>query len=206
MAADGQEMVNSKMSRAGVFGTEGGKKISRKFEDSTKDQKKFLTDMFGSPICKIELDADGKEVKRTVVAGRGPVSVLDTGLVANCRFFHPWYSPGDEWRLNQEISSGENVAKGPVTYKKMPAGKAGLQVVKMIGTLTADGVKDSDGDTVKDSKFTVSGEQTYDTTRKEWVAGKLRMDVAFKMARDDKEVGAAKGEMTMTFEMLPDKK
>jgi hypothetical protein len=206
MAVDGQETMNTRMSRAGVFGTQAGRRIDKKLEDAPEDKQKFLTDLFGSPICKIEMDESGKEIKRTIVAGRAAVPVLATGLIANSTFFHPWFSSEDEWRIDQEISSAENLAKGPVTYKKTPGGKAGLQVVKVTGTLTADGGRDSDGHMVKDSKFTVAGEQTYDTTRKEWVAGKLTMDMAFKVTRNEKEVGSAKGAMTMTFKLLPDRK
>lgn len=204
---DGEEMMNAQMSRAGLFGTKAGQKIDVKFEDAPEDKKKMLTDMFGSPICKIELDALGREINRTVVAGRGVVAVLDRGIIANCTMFHPWYAPDqDEWKAYIAIGTVESVANGTVTYKKVPGGKAGLQLVKLNGTLTDDDHTDRHGNTIIDRKYTVAGEQSYDTTRKEWVTGNLTMDIYFKLARNDKELGTAKGTATATFEMLPEKK
>jgi hypothetical protein len=204
---DGEEMMNAKMSRAGASITKAGQKIDIKFEDAPEDKKKILTDMFGSPICKIELDAIGREVNRTVVADRGLPAMLDNGAIANCTMFHPWYAPDqDEWKAYIGISTVESVAKGTVTYKKAPGGKAGLQLVMLKGTLTDDDHTDRHGNTIIDRKYTVAGEQTYDTTREEWVTGRVTMDIYFKLARNDKELGTAKGTATATFEMLPEKR
>jgi len=202
-----QEMMDVKMNRDGISGTKAGKKFEVKLENAPEPQQMMLTDTFDSPICKLETDEAGKELKRTVIAGRGASGVLDNGLVANCMMFHPWYeSDKDEWRADVEVSAGETSVKGPLAYKKMPGGKGGQQIVKVSGTLTADGVKDRKGNTIKDGKYTITGQQTYDTTRKEWVAGQWSMDIAFAMTRNDKELARAKGTMAVTFEMLPEKK
>ena len=92
-----------------------------------------------------------------------------------------------------------------MTYTKIPGGKGG-QAVKVAGTLTADNVKGQGGTMIKDGKYKVTGEQTYDTERKEWVAGKLTMDVSFQMTDGTKVVATAKGEMDVTFGLLPAKK
>ena len=206
IVGDGEEVMDTKMSRAGTFGTKAGQKADVKFEDAPKHLKTMLTDTFGSPICKIEVDATGKEVKRTVVAGRGAAVLLDNGMIANCTMFHPWYSADkDEWQAVMEAGTDNGVVSGKVTYTKVPGGKGG-QAVKVKGTLAADGVKGKDGSTLKDGKFPVTGEQTYDPTRKEWIAGKLTMDVSFKLAEHDKDLATAKGTMVFTLEMLPEKK
>jgi hypothetical protein len=206
VVADGEEMINAKMSRAGMFGTKAGRKADVKFEDAPRQLKTMLTDTFGSPICKIEVDETGKETKRTVVAGPGAALLLDYGMIANCTMFHPWYAADkDEWQAVVEVGTDNGVASGKLTYTKIPGGKGG-QVVKVKGTLTADGVKGKDGSTIKDGKYVVSGEQTYDPVRKEWVAGKLTMDVSFKLTEDKRDLGSAQGTMVVTFEVLHPKK
>jgi hypothetical protein len=205
-AAGGKEMLNAKMSRAGFVGGKGGNKTEVKTEDAPEQLKAMLTDSFGSPICKVELDAAGKEVKRTIVAGPGAKTLIDTGMVANATLFHPWYPVDkDEWQDKMEVSTGNGLASGKVTYTKIPGGKDG-QAVKVAGTLAADGVKTDNGFTVKDGKYVVSGRQTYDATRREWIAGSLTLDISFKLTNGTEMLGSAKGTMTVTFEMLPAQK
>jgi hypothetical protein len=206
-AAQGtKELMNVKMSRTGFLDSKDGKKTEVKIEDAPEQLKRLLTDSFGSPLCKIELDETGKEVKRTVVAGPGATVMIDTGMVTNAMLFHPWYPASkDEWQTDMEVSTGNGVATGKVTYTKVAGGTSG-QAVKVSGTLSADGVKGMGGLIIKDGKYKVTGEQTYDTERKEWIAGKLTMDISFKMSDGTKVIGTAKGELVATFKMLPEKK
>ena len=114
-------------------------------------------------------------------------------MIANTTLFHPWYAADkDEWQADMEVSTGQGLASGKVTYTKVPGGKGG-QAVKVSGTLTAEGVKGAGGTTIKEGKYVVTGEQTYDTTRKEWVAGKLALDISFKVAKGDTPVGVRQG-------------
>ena len=197
-----QEMMNAKMSRAGFIDTKGGRTTEIKTADAPAQLKQLLTDSFDTPLCNIELDADGKEVKRTVVAGPGATTLIDSGMIANARMFHPRYAADqDEWQAEVEVSSGNGLATGQVTYKKIPGGKGG-QAVKVSGTLTADGVKGAGGMTINEGTYRVAGEQTYDPERKEWVKGNLTMDVAFKMTQGINK-GTAKGVMDVTFSLVP---
>lgn len=200
----GTELMNARMSRAGFNDIKDGKTV--KLEDAPDQLKKLLTDSFGTPVCKLELDAIGKEAKRTILAGPGASQMIDSGMIANALLFHPWY-PADqnEWQANMEVSSGQGLASGQATYTKIPGGKGG-QAVKVSGTLTADGVKGPNGLTVKDGKYVVTGEQTYDPARKEWIAGKMTMDVSFKMFQGNTAIGTAKGPLLLNFEMLSAKK
>jgi hypothetical protein len=206
---EGKEVMDTKMSRAGMFGTAQGKSIDLRFEDAPEARKRQLTDSFGSPLCKIELDESGNETKRTVVAGPGASVVIDTGTVANCTLFHPRYAAdADEWRSDAEVSIGHGLAKGTLTYKKSPGGKGGKQTVKVTGTLAADGVKlpGGGGVVVDEGRYAVKGEQTYDPDRREWVAGRLAMDVSFKLTRNGQDLGTAKGTLTATFEVVEGRK
>ena len=205
VAAGGQEQMNAKMSRAGFSQVKDGKRTEVKTEDAPAPLKKMLTDSFGTPVCKVEVDAAGREVKRTVVAGPGAAALINSGMIANATMFHPWYAPDrDEWQADMQVSSGHGLAAGKVTYTKVPGGKGG-QAVKVTGTLTSPGLKGKGGLTLTEGKYTVSGEQTYDPGRKEWVAGRLTIGLDMKLT-DGTQVTSGKGEMSVTFEMLPDKK
>jgi hypothetical protein len=201
-AMGGKEMMNAKMTRDGFTDSAGGRKKEIKTAEANEQLKKILTDSFGTPVCKIELDAEGREVKRTVVAGAGAATLIDSGMIANARMFHPSYpADKDEWEDTMEVSTGNGLASGKVAYKKVPGGKGG-QAVKVSGTLTADGVKGTGGITINEAAYKVDGEQTYDTERKEWVKGHLTMDIAFKMTHAGRK-GTAKGSMDVTFGLLP---
>jgi hypothetical protein len=205
VVAGGQDVMNAKMSRAGFTEMKGGKATEVKIEDAPEQLKKMLTDSFGTPICKIEVDAAGKEVKRTVVAGAGAAALIDSGMIANATMFHPWYrGDRDEWQADLQVSTGNGLVTGKVTYTKIPGGKGG-QAVKVAGTITADGIKLTGGVTVNNGKYTIKGEQTYDPVPGEWVAGNMTMDLDFKLTAGTKVI-PAKGEMAVTFELLPEKK
>jgi hypothetical protein len=194
-ALDGTERENTKMSRTGFEDANRGKTI--KLEEAPDQLKKLLSNLFGTPVCELEVDAAGKELKRTILAEPGAAQIIEQGgMIANTLLFHPWYSTDtNEWQARMEIGTGQGgVAGGNVTYTKVTSGK-GVQAVKVSGTLTTDGAKVPTG-----LKYVVSGEQTYDISLGEWVAGKLTMDVTI-----DSPERAAKGQgqMLCTLEMLP---
>jgi hypothetical protein len=201
----GQEVMNARMNRAGFTNAAGGQKAEVKTETAPAELKRMLTDSFGAPVCKLEVDATGKEVKRTMLAGPGAAQLVDSGMVANATLFHPPYlADKDEWQAEVAVGTGNGVAAGKLTYTKVPGGKGG-QAVKVSGTLSADGQKVAGGLAIKGSKYAVAGEQTYDPARKEWVAGRLTMDLAMTLAKEAQDVGSAKGEMVITFAAKPAK-
>lgn len=192
---DGTERENTKMSQTGFEDGKRGMKV--KLEEAPDQLRKLLSQLFGTPVCELEVDANGKELKRAILAEPGAAQIIEQGsMLANALLFHPWYSADrNEWQGRMEIGTGQGgVASGNVTYTKTPSGK-GVQVVKVSGTLTTDGAK-----VPKGSKYVVSGEQTYDISLGEWVAGKLTMDVT----TDSPETAVkGQGQMVCTFEMLP---
>jgi hypothetical protein len=205
---DGAESMNNFMSRAKVVQSANGATEEIPFEKASDELKKTLQDSFDVPVCKIQVDEAGKEVKRNVVAGPGARSLVDNGMIANALLFHPpFHADKDEWQADAEISLGSGgFVKGKLTYKKMQGGKAG-QAVKVTGTLTNDNFKlPGSPAAMKNVRYVVNGEQTYDPDQKEWIAGKLSLDVSYQMVADDKPVGMAKGTMAVTLEKLPAKK
>ena len=96
---NGKEVSNTTLSRAGLFNHRAGEKSDITYEDAPEPIREMFRDLFDSPICEIEVDAVGKEIKRKVLAGRGAAGIVNDGFIANCTMFHPWYSPDkDEWQ------------------------------------------------------------------------------------------------------------
>ncbi|MCS6864937.1 MAG: hypothetical protein RMJ56_06100 [Gemmataceae bacterium] len=205
MKAGQQQLMKTTMSRAGMFGTQAGQKLNIPFDEAPEQLQTMLRDTFESPLCKIEVDANGKEIKRTILAKPGAKVAIDTGMIANATFFHPPYlADQDEWQTESSVSAGQGLATGTVTLKKVPGGQGG-QAVQAKGLLKADNVKADNGGTIKDAKYNLQGTLLYDTNRKEWTAGTVDIDVTFQVVTGNQTVDA-KGTMKLKFEALPAKK
>lgn len=205
MKAGDQERMNVTISRAGMSGIENGQKFDQKYDDAPEKLREMLRDTFDAPVCTLEVDADGREVKRTVSVKPGARQALDAGMIANTTLFHPRYAADkDEWTADGAVSAGQGEAAGKLTYTKINGDKAG-QAVKVAGTLKADGLTVKGG-TIKEGKYTVTGTQTYDPKIQEWIAGELNIDLSLIVDPGNKQLATGKGKMKLTFEMLPEKK
>jgi hypothetical protein len=59
---DGEEIMNSTMSREKFqFKGKGKEDANFSFENAPEQQKKILADSFGTPLCRLEVDENGKE-------------------------------------------------------------------------------------------------------------------------------------------------
>jgi len=204
---DGKQSMNTFMSRAKFANTKDDQTKEVLFEKAPDQLKKLLRDCFDAPVCKLQLDESGKEVKRTVVAGPGAKVLVENGVIANALLFHPPYMGGQKkWSAPAEITMGNGgFAKGELTYE-VAGGKNG-QAFKVSGTLSKDKYKLPDGPlTIENAKYLVSGQQNYDPAQREWVSGKLKIDVSFEMTDGDKSVASAKGTIVASFEALAPKK
>src|SRR5271165_6184592 len=86
---DGKERIDALMSRERVRTVKDGKveeDVAR--QDMTERQRKAMDEMFGTPLCKIEIDEEGKELKRTVIPGPAANVFAPNGGIANTRLFH----------------------------------------------------------------------------------------------------------------------
>jgi len=89
----------------------------------------------------------------------------------------------------------------PVTYTRAGKGKHG-HLFKVSGTLTRDEINEPDkGTTLRDVRYTVRGEQTYDPTQREWVSGKMTLDMSFTVD-NGKSKTPMKGRMELKFERV----
>ncbi|OWK43993.1 hypothetical protein [Fimbriiglobus ruber] len=198
-------VMDLKMGRAGMFGTMQGKELNIKFEDAPDELKTLLKDSFDAPLCKNEVDENGVVTSEKIVAGPGSKTLVETGMIANSSFFHPpFFAAKNEWQSVNGVGVGKGVASGKLKYTKIAGAKEGFQTVSVAGTLNADGLKLENGGTVKKGNYKITGTQTYDLKRKEWVDGKVKIDLEFDYELN-KVVGAGKGKMTLDFSVV-DKK
>src|SRR5262249_50189593 len=94
---DGRVLMNTTMSRAGLKNLTPGKENEVAFEDAPAKLQQMLRDSFGTPVCKLEVDGNGKELKRRIVAGAGARDLVHHGAVANALLFHAMF-PSDRDR------------------------------------------------------------------------------------------------------------
>lgn len=205
---DDIQTMNIFMSREKFENMERGQTDVVPFEEAPDELKKILQDSFGVPVYKMQVDGNGKELKREVVAGPGAKDIIEQGVIANARLFHaPFMRAQDKWSAATEITMGNGgFANGELTYKKAAGGKGG-QAVKVSGTLTNEGFKVAGTPvSIKEAKYVIDGMQTYDPAQREWISGNLDVDVFFVMTAGNKPLATAKGTMVFSVDKLQTKK
>jgi hypothetical protein len=205
---DGREVIHMVMNKARMLLKQKGelvKDISR--DNASAEERQRMDGMFGKPTITYTTDKDGRELKRSLSTAPGAEEARDYGAANSLRLFHPpFYAGKDNWRAPCEVSMGNKaLVRGELTYEKLrPADPTKLVKVKVSGTLSNKEAKQGPV-TAKDVVYKVKGEQTYDVERKQWVSGKLVMDVSFSLEAGGRQLGTATGEMTATLTALPTK-
>ena len=202
---DGKTLMDVFMSGEEFRAIEGGKTNVVPIQQAPDGLKKLLQDAFSKPVCKLEVDPNGKETKRILLVGDAAKQLVDNGLIANPILFHPpFMREAGKWKAGAEMTMGNGgFARGQLDYQKA-TGSAAAKVVKVSGTLTNESVKQPNSPlAIKNAKYVVLGEETYDTVQKEWVSGKLAIDATFDMAEGDKAIGGAAGTMVLNFTEVP---
>lgn len=206
VTVDGNEVMNQTSSRDKLVQVAGGVTTETKYADAASEVKSMLKDTFGTPLCIREVDKNGKEVKREIVAAPGAKATIDNGMVANAIFFHDSYF-GDlpKWESQTEISMGNGgYVGGKLTLAKDASAP---QVFKVTGTLTNDKFPlPGQPVTLVGSKYVVTGEQTYDPARGNWAKGKRKIDITADMEIGGSKFADMKGVMKVDFERLEAKK
>lgn len=198
---NGKEMMATSMSHDKVSVKQGGQTTEILYKDAPEQLKTTMQDSFGVTVFKRLVNEQGLEASHETTAKPGAKDLVDNGIIVNGLLFHPLPPTGKaEWDAETQVSMGNGgYAKGKLTYKKVD-GKPG-EVYAVSGTLTND-LHERAGSpvSVKNAKYVVSGEQTYEPVQKEWVSGKLQMEVAFEMSAQNKVMGTAKGSMEASME------
>jgi hypothetical protein len=215
LVTDGATVYENAMSGKRFFRKQAGQKtVDMAVDDAPERAKTILRETFGKPLVELELDAAGKEVKRTVVMGEAARGAAP-GLVDNLLFLNPPPPAGREAWESDAALSGEGVGfKGRLSYKKAAAA-TGPQTYAVSGTLTNPAPKPPEGKppegandppaATKASTCVVTGEHTFDPVRRQWVAARLKVDMSIQNP-PGRPVTTTTGTMVLTLEAAPEKK
>jgi len=163
---------------------------------------------FGAPVCTYEVDAEGKETKRSVPPKLAKSSIVQTGQITNARLFHTAFPANKaSWDAPAEVSGGSGIsASGDLHYERQEdkALPDNLVRVKVSGTLIPKGKQN--GLDMLNGKYEVKGYQIYNKTKREWTSGELQLQVSFDLFQEKNKVASAKGTMAISLsERKPEK-
>ena len=201
---DGQELMNTFMSREKFIDIKNGKKNEIAYEEGREELKTVLRESFDTPLCKLVTDKNGEE-RVTIITKPGAKGLLDNGIIANALLFHSRFpTDKNQWQSTREISMGNGgFAKGTLTYIKQARDRTRQTLVKVSGIFTKDAFKLPDSPLrIKNARYVVNGSQTYDTARGEWVSGKLSFKISFQMTNNELPLATAEGNMQITLKMI----
>jgi len=203
LQSNAMEMMDSFMSREKFTNTFQGKTDEVAVDQAPPALKSMLEDSFGAPLVKLQVDKEGKELKREVVAGPGASAIVENGMIANAMLFHGPFPQGrKQWESEMQISMGNGgFAKGTLTFVQTKGNN-----YKVSGELSNEffqqpGVPVA----IKNAHYVVTGDETFDPADNDWGSGKFNIDVAFDLAAEKETIGKAKGKMVVTFEKLAEK-
>lgn len=170
-------------------------------EAHASDEQKKQMSIFGIVLYRYQTDAEGKELARFVTVGKDSKALVDNGLIANARLFHVPFSPTKQrWTAPADINAGSGcLVHGELSYEKSKGAKDMPVRVKVAGMLSRKEFNLPGGITMKNIRYQVRGEQTYDPKAREWVAGKLEVVSEFDLSRQDQKLGSGAGTMTITL-------
>ena len=212
---DGKEQSEYQMSRDRFLAKDKGKTtIDVKEKEANERLREMLRDSFGSMLCKIQVDDDGREVNRTIVARPGAKSLVDNGSIDSMRFFHSvFFGDKERWKSSRQVGVGNGaLVKGDLSFEKVLSqkrenGKEASQVqVKVSGVLKNDGFKTPDAPVNLKSTalLRIKKEQVFDRKLKEWVSGELVGRLSMEFYEGDKKVGTGAGTMLIKLELRTD--
>jgi hypothetical protein len=198
ISSEGRTLMNSRMNRQGATFQQGPKDETRIAADQATSALKQLLDQFGSPLARITRDAEGAEQAREVLIDKDS-SLVENGVIDSTQIFDVRFPvKEDEWESKVKLSMGNGqFAQGTLRYKKAGTAPEGQVTVEVAGELKAEG-KLGLGE-IKNGKYRVTGQQTYDPARKLWSAGNLSIDVSLSMESGGHEAGTASGIMKIAL-------
>ena len=168
-------------------------------EDANPVLKQLLEHSFDRPLCQLEVDKNGKEKSRKMVAGSGAKELIDAGMIDNILMFHiPYYSSQKRWFVLREYKLGKDISvKGQVAFEKAKSLSPKEPHYTISGSLKGDYKHGNIA--VKDAVYKVSGHQIYSLEKGEWLSGKHRLNIRYHVFHNGKKAASARGLMVLTL-------
>jgi hypothetical protein len=209
---NGTLLMDSMMTHDRFYFKQADKDAVDLTRDNFNDGLKVLTDAYGSPLCTITIDENGREVKRVETSNPGADNMKQNGFIANMRMFHaPFVAAEKSWKAPGVFSMGNGgYARGELEYSKVGEPEDspdGPRVkVKVSGILTCAEHKPPNNPlTTKNARYEVEGTQIYAVKIRDWESGELNIKISAKLnANEGAEVnGEMNGTMKARLERLP---
>lgn len=143
-------------------------------EKAPVELKQMLKDSYDNVLYSYNADQDGKASEGKLHAKAGAQKLVDDGQVQNALVFHaPFPKDQNRWEAPVKIGMGEGgFAAGTLSYEKA---KISDRYVEVIVTGKAEAKLDKPYTRV--ATYEIKGKQYYDTEVKEYVSGRLDMEV-----------------------------
>ena len=102
LARNGKETLSCETSKDLYRIKRKGEWIEVPVDQANARLRRLMQDSHGAPLCRIAVDENGKEVKRTLLARPGARALVASGGIENARLFHApmvagratWSDPG----------------------------------------------------------------------------------------------------------------
>jgi hypothetical protein len=198
----GRAPANTEMSRQKFVQIADGRRTEFTFADAPARLQALLKDSFDVPIIELQVDDAGGEISRKITTEPGARDILDDGILFNSLLFHPRTPPAEtEWQADREMSMGNGTfVSGKLTFKKISDRPGSVFAVS--GILVNDRIQRPGTPIVmKDVRYVVTGEQTYDAAKKEWSSGNLKIEVSYALTADNKPLGTTTGTIQAAMEL-----
>jgi hypothetical protein len=199
-AVNGRETDFTEMNRGGIVSREDGK-IETLTRDKLDSRAVALLDQFESPLAVLTLDAEGAEVSRELKIKSG--LFIENNVFDNTRIFHPRFARAEKaWDAPAVFPLGERqLARGTLHYaKQSEPRKGGLVGVDVSGDLEVTGKMGRAE--MKKGTYKVKGEQTFDPSLGQWVAGRLEVEIDFEAVQPDGAVVKGGGPVIMLMNRI----
>jgi hypothetical protein len=182
-----------------------GKREEQARADASETMERFYVEYFDRPHCKVELDAQGREKSRKIIASDYVKSKMGTGMASNVFFFHPPPPPGDAWESDAALEGGGkgNLFRGKIRYR-LKSHEGNKQVYEAAGELKIAPEDGAAGESKSSGDMKITGEHVYDADQKEWISGAFMTQLSID-AVEGNVTAKSKGTMKLNFHSRSEK-
>lgn len=203
---DGRETSNIFMSRNVYRSKKNDQWEVIQADEADSKLRRMLNDSFESPICRITVDKDNKEIKRVYLARIGAMSIINEKIIANARIFHAPFPKGNtRWTAPVAIpTGGGGTAKGILTYEVI---KSGPDLPVRLVPVKVSGEASHERKTKKQvlkTHYNITGKQMFDTKLNEWVEGNWQILLTFDLYQNGRKEGTSSLTMTNILSLVED--